>query len=128
MVVGMLRIPLSSERRAEVLEILRSIQGQVLALPGCKAYHIYEDKGQEPAVILVERWESKAAFESHIGSESYRLVLGAIELAGGPPEMSFDVVSAGEESRTSAPNPGGSVNSINHVVKHKRCSEKGSSK
>jgi quinol monooxygenase YgiN len=79
-----------------VLEVLRSIQGPVLAQPGCKAYHIYDEQGQEPAVVLVERWESRAALEAHIRSEIYRRILGAIELAGGPPEVSFDVVSGTE--------------------------------
>jgi len=96
MIVGMLRIPLALNRHAEVLEVLRSVQGPVLAQPGCKAYHIYEEQGQDPAVVLVERWESKATLEAHIRSEAYRRILGAIELAGGPPEVSFDVVSASE--------------------------------
>ena len=96
MVVGMLRIPLAPNRHAEVMEVLRSVQGPVMAQPGCRAYHVYEEQGLNSAVVLVERWESKAALESHIRSESYRRILGAIELAGGPPEISFDVVSASE--------------------------------
>jgi quinol monooxygenase YgiN len=96
MVVGMLRIPLGPDRHAEVLEVLRSIQGRVLAQPGCKAFHIYEEQDPDSAVVLVERWESKAALEAHIRSMSYRRILDAIELAGGPPELSFDVVSTSE--------------------------------
>jgi quinol monooxygenase YgiN len=67
-----------------------------MAQPGCIACHIYAEQGQEPAVVLVERWESRAALEAHIRSEAYRRILGAIELAGGPPEVNFDVVSATE--------------------------------
>jgi quinol monooxygenase YgiN len=96
MIVGMLRIPLAPSRHAAVLEVLRSIQGPVLAQPGCMAYHICEEQGQESAVVLVERWESKATLEAHIRSDIYRRILGAIELAGGPPEMTFEVVSARE--------------------------------
>ena len=96
MIVGMLRIPLASNRHAEVLEVLRSVKGPVLAQPGCKAYHIYDEQGQDPAVVLVERWESRATLEAHIRSDIYRRILGAIELAGAPPEMSFEVVSARE--------------------------------
>jgi quinol monooxygenase YgiN len=96
MVVGMLRIPLAPNRHAEVVEVLHSVQGSVLAQPGCKAYHIFEERGVDPAVVLVERWESKASLEAHICSETYLRILGAIELAGGPPEVSFDFVSATE--------------------------------
>ena len=96
MIVGTLRILPAPDRRAEVLEVFRAIQGPVLAQPGCTACHIYEEQGPEPAVVLVERWESQAALEAHIRSETYRRILGAIELSGAPPEVQFDYVSATE--------------------------------
>ncbi len=96
MIVGTLRIPVSPERRAYVLQILRSIQGPVSAQPGCACCHVYEDLAPEPAVVLVERWESEAALEEHIRSEAYRWILGAIEHSGKPPGVCFDYVSSSE--------------------------------
>ena len=96
MIVGTLRILPAPDRRAEILEVFRAIQGPVLAQPGCTACHIYEEQGPEPAVVLVERWESQVALEAHLRSETYRRILGAIELSGGPPEVCFDYVSASE--------------------------------
>jgi quinol monooxygenase YgiN len=86
----------SCDRREDVLEVFRAVQGPVRSLPGCTACHIYEEHGPDRAVVLVERWESQAALESHIRSESYLRILGAIELSGGPPEVRFDHVSATE--------------------------------
>jgi quinol monooxygenase YgiN len=94
MIVGTLRLVPAPDRRAEILEVLRAIQGPVLAQPGCIAYRIYEEEGPERAVVLVERWESQPALEAHLRSESYRHILGAIELSGSPPEVRFDYVSA----------------------------------
>lgn len=94
MIVGTLRILPVPDRRAEVLEVFRAIQGPVLAQPGCAACHIYEEQGLVPAVVLVERWESQTALEEHLRSEAYRRILGAIELSGAPPEVQFDYVSA----------------------------------
>lgn len=94
MIVGTLRILPAPERRADILEVFRSIQGPVLAQPGCDACHIYEEQGPEQAVVLVERWESQTALEAHLRSETYRRILGAVELSGGPPEVRFDYVSA----------------------------------
>jgi len=96
MIVGTLRILPAPDRRDEILEVFRAIQGPVLAQPGCAACHIYEERGPEQAVVLVERWESQAALEAHLRSETYRRILGAVELSGGPPEVSFDHVSATE--------------------------------
>ena len=94
MIVGTLRVLPTPERRAEILEVFRAIQGPAKAQPGCLACHIYEEQGSEPAVVLVERWESQAALEAHLRSEAYRRVLGAVELSGSAPEIQFDYVSA----------------------------------
>jgi quinol monooxygenase YgiN len=96
MIVGTLRILPAPDRRAEILEVFRAVQGPVLAQPGCIACHIYEEQGPERAIVLVERWESQSALEAHLRSESYRRILGAIELSGGPPEVRFESVSATE--------------------------------
>ena len=96
MIVGTLRIFPPPSRRDDVLEVLRSIQGPVMAQPGCEALHIYEEQGSEEAVVLVEQWESKPALEAHLRSEAYRRILGAIELSGGAPDIRFDFVSASE--------------------------------
>ena len=96
MIVGTLRISPAPHRRAEILEVFRATQGPVRAQPGCLACHIYEEQGPEQAVVLIERWESQAALEAHLRSEAYRRVLGAVELSGAPPEISFDYVSSTE--------------------------------
>ena len=94
MIVGTLRILPAPDRRADILEVFRAVQGPVLAQPGCVACHIYEEQGPEPAVVLIQRWESQSALEAHLRSETYRRILGAIELSGTPPEVQFDYVSA----------------------------------
>ena len=96
MIVGTLRILPAPDRRAQVLEVFRAIQGPVLAQPGCRGCHIYEEQGPEPAVLLVERWESQETLEAHLRSETYRRILGAIELSGAPPEIRFESVLATE--------------------------------
>ena len=111
MVIGTLRIPLCPSRRTDVLELLRSVEGPVLAQPGCAGFHIYEEQSPEPALVLVERWRSQAALEDHIRSETYRRILGALELSGGPPAVQFECVSASEgmelieRLRTQQPSP-----------------------
>jgi len=115
MIIGTLRIQPSPHRRGDVLEVLRSVQGPVQAQPGCRAFHIYEEQEPEAAVVLVERWESQATLEAHLRSEAYRRILGAIELSGGPPEVSFDFISASEgmelieRSRGPEPQPVGAL-------------------
>lgn len=96
MIVGTIRILPAPDRRAQVLEVFQAIQGPVLAQPGCLACRIYEEQGPDLAVVLVESWESREALEAHLRSETYRRILGAIELSVDPPEVRFDHVSATE--------------------------------
>ncbi len=78
MIVGTLRILPPSDRRLQVLEVLYSVQGPVLAQPGCAGCNIYEEQGSDPAIVLVERWESDEALTTHIRSEAYRRILSKI--------------------------------------------------
>ena len=96
MIVGTIRILADPPRRAEVLEIFRSISGPVRAQPGCSACHVYEEQDPDSSVVLVETWDDEAAFEEHLRSETYRRILGAIELSARPPEIRFDTVSTTE--------------------------------
>jgi quinol monooxygenase YgiN len=109
MINGTIRILPLPERRAEVLEVFQTIQGPVLAQPGCAACTIYEEQGPEGAVVLVESWETQEALERHLRSEAYRRILGAMELSDGQPEVRFDHVSAteGMELITRMRSPGG---------------------
>ena len=96
MIVRTLRLVPPPGRRLAVLEILRSVQGQAATQPGCAARHIYEEAGPEPAVVLVEQWESKPALEAHLGSEAHRRVLDAVELSGASSEVRYDHVTESE--------------------------------
>jgi quinol monooxygenase YgiN len=96
MIVGTLRILPAPDRRAEILEVFRAVQGPVRAQPGCTACHIYAEQGADEAIVLVERWESQETLEAHLRSEAYRRILGAIELSGAPPDLRFEYVSATE--------------------------------
>ena len=116
MIVGTLRLLPAPERRAEILKVFRTVQGPVLAQPGCAACHIYEEQGPEQAVVLVERWTDQAALEAHLRSETYRRILGAIELSSFPPDICFDHVSLSEgmELVQRSRNPGGAVGVKGH--------------
>jgi quinol monooxygenase YgiN len=96
MIVGTVRILPPANRRDEVLELLHSIQGPVMAQKGCAACHIYEEHAPEDAVVLVEQWDSAEALDEHLRSEAYRRILVALELSGSPPEVRFDHVTATE--------------------------------
>jgi quinol monooxygenase YgiN len=93
-IIGTIRLLPPSNRRAEVLELLRSVRGPLRVQPGCVACDIYEEDESRPAVVFVERWASKGALEAHLRSDMCRRILAAVELSGGPPDIRFEHVSA----------------------------------
>ena len=96
MIVGTLRILPAPDRRAAVLEVLRSVRGPVQAQPGCVDCQILEEEGPDHALVFIERWDSDELLAKHLRSESYRHILGAIELSGGKPDVRFDHVTTTE--------------------------------
>ena len=96
MIIGTVRILPPPDRRADVLEVLRSVQGPVRAQPGCVACDIYDEQGTDAAVVLIERWESQSALDEHLRSPAYRRILGAVELSGVTPDILFERVTATE--------------------------------
>jgi len=96
MIIGTVRILPPPDRHAAVLEVLQSVQGHVRAQPGCAACDIFDEQGPEPAIVLFERWSTEESLETHLRSDLYRRILGAIELSGGLPEIRFEHVSASQ--------------------------------
>ena len=88
-------LPLPS-RRLELLEILRSVQGPVLAQEGCLACRVYVEAEEGPSVLICERWDSEDHLQTHLRSDLYQRILAAIELSNDPPEVCFHHVSSSE--------------------------------
>lgn len=92
-VLSILRLFPSRERRRQVLGILRSMQGPTQAQPHCLNCRLYEEDGYEEGILYVEQWDSEPELQRHIRSEAYRRVLEAVELSRSSPEIQFHIVS-----------------------------------
>ena len=79
----------SARQRAELIEILRSVQDLTRPLRGCSACWLSENDFLHNDVRYVEQWESEPALHDHIRSDMYRRVLAAMELSKKPPEVRF---------------------------------------
>jgi len=93
MVISTVRIVPSAKRHSEVLEILRSILGLTESQPGCLSCHLYVEDGPDQGTVFCEHWETEAALQEHIRSDSYRRILVACELSKRSPEVCFHHVS-----------------------------------
>lgn len=93
MIIATVKIMPAREKRRELLDILQSVKGRVLAEAGCLCCCIYEEHGDENGVLYVEKWQSRAALEHNLKSSSFGKILEAIELSAREPEIDFHDVA-----------------------------------
>ncbi len=96
MIIGTVRLLPAPGRRADVLEVLRLVQGRLEHQAGCIACHIYHEDDPQSTIVFVEQWTGDEALEAYLRSDIYRRILAAIELSATPPVISFEHVSATE--------------------------------
>lgn len=89
MVFSIIKLFPSPRQRAELIEILRSVQDLTRPLPGCSACWLSENDFLHNDVRYLEQWESEPAMHDHIRSDMYRRVLAAMELSKKAPEVRF---------------------------------------
>ena len=94
--ISKLRLFPSPERRRQVLELLRSVQGPTQVKPCCLAAQIYEEDGCDGSILYTEEWESEPEFCNHVRSELYRRVLATIDISKSAPELCFYQVSSAQ--------------------------------
>jgi len=90
-IVSTLRIPTASHR-AEVVRALTAQLGPTRVQPGCVKCDLYQSVEDADLLALVEEWKCQADLDVRLSSDTYRSVLGAIELAREQPEIQFDTV------------------------------------
>ncbi|MGE5238108.1 MAG: putative quinol monooxygenase [Chloroflexota bacterium] len=93
MILSFVKMNAVPSKRQSIIEILRSVEGQTRAKPGCLSCAMYETPDQKRTILYVEHWESGEQLTKHIRSGLYLRVLAAMELASEPPEISFHEVT-----------------------------------
>ena len=93
MIISKLRLFLPPERRRQVLELLRSVQGPTQVKPCCLAAQVYVEDGHNGAILYTEEWDSEEELCEHVRSELYRRVLAAMDISKSAPELRFYQVS-----------------------------------
>jgi quinol monooxygenase YgiN len=62
-------------------------------LPGCIQCHAYTNLDDPSIVSYFEEWEDAASLDTHLRSDSVRVLLSAMELACAAPVVRFDTLS-----------------------------------
>jgi quinol monooxygenase YgiN len=88
------------DKRTEFVQTMASLLGQIRVSPGCLSCHLYQEFQEENTLCLAEEWASQEDFENHLRSNSFCVLLGAMQiLLKRPSEIKISDVSrsAGQE-------------------------------
>lgn len=89
MVFSIIRLFPVPKHRAEVVELLRSVQDLTRPAPGCLGCWLSEEELTGSHIRYAEQWESEEDLYEHIRSDLYRRLLEAMELCRQKPDVGF---------------------------------------
>jgi quinol monooxygenase YgiN len=89
------------EKRMELSQTIASLIGSIRTEKGCRRCDFCRSMEDENDLSLLEEWDTRENLNSHLKSERFRVLRGAMNLLQEPYEMMFHTVAAGKK-RTEA--------------------------
>ena len=93
MILVIIRMKVLSEKRKELSQAIASLIGSIRAEKGCKRCDFCQSTEDENEFWLLEEWNTQENLKSHLKSERFKVLRGAMNLLKGPYEMTFHTVS-----------------------------------
>ena len=107
-IVSAIRTTVPPEHRKELCLTIGSLLGLIRSEDGCRTYRFYGEDGDQNSFILIGEWETKKAWERHLNSDNFAVLVGSLRLLTNQPEVEFKLLSqvAATESEPKVTNPG----------------------
>jgi quinol monooxygenase YgiN len=79
-IVNLTRITVCPENRKELFQTISSLIDPVKREKGCLTYRLYEETGDENAFALIGEWTTTDAWNDHLHSDNFAVLLGSLSL------------------------------------------------
>ena len=97
MVMLIIRMKVLSEMRLEVSRTIALLIGSIRTEKGCRHCDFCQSMENENVLLLLAEWSSRETLPSHLKSERFRVLQGAMRLLKEPYEMVFHTAFQPEE-------------------------------
>jgi quinol monooxygenase YgiN len=101
MILVIIRMKVLAEKRKELCQTIALLIGSIRTEKGCQRCDICRSMENENELFLLEEWDTREDFNSHLKSERFRVLRGAMNLLQEPYEIVFHTVAEGRK-RTEA--------------------------
>jgi quinol monooxygenase YgiN len=89
MILVIIRMKVLSEKRIELSQTVASLSGSIRIEKGCRRCDFCQSIEDENRLFLLEEWDTQENLKSHLNSERFRVLRGAMNLLKEPYEMVF---------------------------------------
>jgi quinol monooxygenase YgiN len=92
MILVVIRMKVSSEKRLELVQTIALLTATIRTEKGCTRCDFCQSMENENELCLLEEWDTQENLTSHLKSERFRILRGAMNLLKEPYEMVFYTV------------------------------------
>jgi quinol monooxygenase YgiN len=92
MILVIIRMRVPAEKRMELSQTISSLIGSIRTEKGCQRCDFCQSMENENELSLIEEWDTRENLQSHLKSERFRVLRGAMNLLQEPYGMMFHTV------------------------------------
>ena len=89
MIFTTIRMKVFPEKRKELFQTLKSLVSSIRSQKGCRRCEFCVSAEDENEFCLIGEWENREDLDTHLGSELFKVLLGAMSLLKNPHEMNL---------------------------------------
>jgi quinol monooxygenase YgiN len=97
MVLVIIRMKVLAEKRKELSQAIVSLIGSLRTEKGCLRCDFCQGMEDENELCILEEWDTRENLNSHLNSELFSVLRGAMNLLREPYEMIVQTVAAGKK-------------------------------
>ena len=105
MILVIIRMQVIPEKRKELSQTIVSLIGSLRTEKGCLRCDFCQCMENENELRILEEWDTRKNLNSHLKSERFRVLRGAMNLLQEPYEMVFHTVAAGKKKTEARSQP-----------------------
>ena len=94
MILAIIRMQVLPEKREELCQTIVSLIGSLRTEKGCLRCDFCQSMEDENELCILEEWDTRENLNSHLKSERFRVLRGAMNLLQEPYEMLVHTVAA----------------------------------
>ena len=89
MIISLIKIYPAKGHAADIVDVFQSVKVMLASVPDCLHSAVSIEGDENGAIFYLEKWLSREAFDEHLRSSTYMMVLEALEFSCRNPEVSF---------------------------------------